>query len=160
MKHKHSGDKRIETELGTYYACEICGEPFESWKRKITNFVFIKFDFYCGRGEKYISHINGLINTCGGLGVVWLLIFGFSASSKAWVLIIIWLAQKALVYWLGHKDYHKWKIAQREGLYGFKYAPLAVEQLRRLKNIERVVNPEEFREESVVDYFKDKKVGK
>ena|SRR3990167_1736870 len=157
-KHRHSGGRILETELGAFRVCDICGKPYEGWKRKLANY-WIKWKFYTTRGEAFIADINGLWNTIGG-GAMGILAYKFVAeNSKISLLILgsVWIFQKLLVLVLGYLDYHYWKIAQREGLYGFRFSPFAVEQLRRLKNIEKMVNPKDYKEESVVDYFEDKK---
>src|SRR3990167_5337286 len=110
-KCNHIGAKYIIKVWGKYYICDICGQEFESWKRKIINFVLWRWRFYCGRGEVFISDINGLINVLGGLGVVFLLIdkyFGGIPNGR--YLITLWVFQKCLVFFLGYMDFHYWHI--------------------------------------------------
>ena len=153
-KHKCIGSRKIESELGTYYICDICNEKFENWKRKIAN-LWIAQRFFQGRGITYTSWVNGLFQAIQTGGMVFVLIkLATGNMPPMWIIPIVWFLQMLGETWLGFKDYKKWKIAQRESLYGFPYSPFAIEQLQRLKNIEKVVNPKEFKEESVIDYFK------
>lgn len=158
MKHKHKGTAEyIIKPWGKYYFCE-CGQEFESWKRKIVNAVFWKWRFYCSRGEVFIADLNGLINTMGGLGVVFLLIDKwFEAMPGGEYLVGIWIFQKALVFFLGHMDYHYWHIFQNEAAITAQFSPPTIEILERLRNCEKIMAEAKelpYNKNSVLDNFK------
>lgn len=157
MAHKHSGAEYIIKPWGKYYICEECRQEFESWKRKIINAVFWKWRFYCGRGEMFISDINGLISVMGGLGVIFLLISGwFGTLPNGIILISIWVFQKLLVFYLGYKDFHKWHIFQNEATISIQFSPPTIEMLERMRNTEKILaekTGQEYKKESVLDEF-------
>ena len=170
MNHKHQGAEKTIHPWGVYYKCSICGKEFESWKRKIINWFFWKWRFFCSIGENYIADLNGLINVMGGLGVIFMLM-------KAWwntmpggsYLVGIWAFQKVLVFWLGYMDVHHWHIFQNSNVGTMEFNPPQVESLERLRNIERIlcegIKPENidkgqetqplpYKKESVLDNIK------
>jgi len=156
MKCHHNGARFIETELGRYYFCDICGERFVSWKRKIHN-LWTAQRFFQGQGIIYTSWINGLFACFTAGGVTFLLIQSVTGKLPAiWILPIIWLLQTAGETWIGIKAY-KLKMAQREGLYGFRHSPKAIEDTKRLRNIEKVLCEhlhKEYQKDSIVDLLK------
>ena len=157
-KHKHQGARKIETELGTYYICDICEEKFQSWKRGLYN-LWVGQRFFQGRGIVYTSWINGLFQAIQTGGMVFVLIkLATGSMPPMWIIPVLWFLQMAIETLIGIKDY-KWKGAQNEGLYGFNYSPLAVEQLRRQRNIEKVLCEhlgKEYQKDSVVDLLNNK----
>lgn len=167
------GFTKVE-EVGNviFYRCLFCGKRVESIPKKLSNWYWM-FDLYCSLGESYISIINGAINAMGGLGVAWLIIFGFSALDKVWILFVIWAGQKALVFTLGHRDYNKYRMAQRKSVFLLKFNPAAIEDLTRQKNnelatllvykklyniklteVEKKLKPTDFNPKSVLDWYK------
>mgnify|MGYP001586058208 CR=1 FL=1 len=159
--HTHRGAGKIETEFGTYYICDICQERFVGWKRKIAN-LWIAQRFFQGRGTVYTSWFNGLANTIQTGGITFLLIQSiFGKMPAIWILPIIWLFQTIGETWLGIKDYKKWKIAQKEALYGFPYSPLGIEQLQRLRNIEKSVCEKlnlPYQKDSIIDLIQKENI--
>ena len=106
----------------------------------------------------FISDINGLVNVMGGLGVIFLLIDKWWGTTPNGIILVgIWAFQKALVCWLGFKDYHKWHIFQNEATISVQFSPPTVEQLERLRNIEKILaekTGQEYKKNSVLDEFK------
>ena len=150
-KCKHSGIETVITELGTYYICQSCHQLFVSQKRKLIN-LWIAQRFYQGRGAVYTGQIRSLLNAVTTGGIILLLLQAvWGEMPPLWILPLLWLVQTVSETLIGFRDFKKWKIAQNEGGFGLQYAPLTVELIRRLKNIEKVVNPEDYRDESVVD---------
>ena len=140
QKHRHSGAGKIETELGTFYICDVCGEKFENFKRKIINLYFVKFPFYCGRGEAFIADFQGIYQLIGGGGMGIVLYRAVEGHLyQLWILPAIWLFQKIVVCVLGYCDYHYWKIAQRVVVYSTQFVPTTVEILERQRNIEKIL---------------------
>ena len=157
MRHKHLGAKYKIKPWGKYYVCDSCGQEFQSLKRRIANFLFWKWRFYCGRGEMFISDLNGLVNVMGGLGVILLLIdrqFGVMPGGQ--ILVYIWAFQKALVYYLGYMDFWHWHIFQNERAITLQFSPPEVEGLERQRNTEKVLCEhldKPYKKESVLDEF-------
>ncbi len=152
-KCKHLDRKEVATELGAFYICQDCGVSFVSKPRKLAN-LWIAQRFYQSRGSVYTGQLRSLLNSVQAGGIIFLLVKAvWNVMPPLWLLPVFWLIQLAVETFIGRLDFKKWKVGQTEGLFGFQYSPLSVETLRRLKNIEKKVNPEEYREDSVVDSF-------
>lgn len=147
---RHSLEKVIN-ELGTYQICKLCGKTFVSKRRKLAN-LWIAQRFYQSRGSTYTGQVRSLLNAVTTGGIIFLLIKAvWDEIPPLWILPCLWLTQAIVETYMGIIDFKKWKIAQYEGLFGFQFSPFSIENLRRIKNIEKVVNPTDYREESIVD---------
>jgi len=161
--HHHFGANFIETELGKYYICDKCGKKFVSLRRKVFN-LWIAQRFFQGRGCAYTGWFMGLSQAIQTGGIAFLFIKAATGwLPPIWLIAVLWLSQATFETWTGYKDYKHWKLAQNEGLYGFNYSPMAVEQLKRQRNIEKVsceiakfLMKKEFpyQKDSVVDLLK------
>jgi hypothetical protein len=141
----------VVTELGTFYRCEKCEELFVGKTRSLTN-LWIAQRFYQSRGSVYTGQVRGLIGSISTGGVILLLVQAvYGKMPPLWVLPLLWLIQTVLETILGIKDYKKWKVAQNEGLFGIQFSPFSLEMLQRTKNIEKMVNPADYKEESIID---------
>lgn len=149
---KHLKPQKIETDLGTIYRCTECGHDITRWQRGLGN-AWIKWRFYCARGEVFIADINGLWNMIGGGGMGIILYKALEGSVSAlWYLPIIWAVQKLLVFWLGYMDYNHWKLAQRESTLGASLTPTMVQLLKDVRYIRERTCPE-IKDPSILDQF-------
>ncbi len=149
-RHQHRGASTIETIFGKRYVCDICGQEFESTKRKIAN-LWVKQRFYQSQGASYTSWIAGIYNTIQTGGIIYLIIGGEKAKGVAiWIFILAWLLQALFETWIGHKDYTKWKLAQTGSTLGSSYTPLQQDWNDRIRKIEKKIAPETFNEKSVI----------
>ncbi len=144
---------RIETELGMIYRCLICGQDITHWERRFWN-GWIKFRIYCSRGEAYIAEINAIWNLCisAGVGASFYRMAELGFSYKVLLLPLLIILQKLLVFYLGWKDYTKWKLAQRENTFGASLSPFTVESLRILNELRDKIVPEK-KQKSILDEY-------
>lgn len=151
----HETTEVVRTELGAFFICRACGHRFIDKKRRLVN-LWIAQRFYQYRGAIYSSQLSSLLASVTSGGVIFLVInMVWEVTPTLWILPAIWVVKLIVETTLGYIDFKKWKVAQTERLFGFRYAPLEVEQLRRLMNIEKVVNPSEYKAESIVDSVGD-----
>lgn len=157
MKCKHPAPTRHDTELGTVYTCEICGEDITHLLRKIQN-LYIKQRTYQGQGQSYTSWVMGISNTIqtgGIIMIMWMMITGNSIEIAVWVLIVAWAFQMSFETWVGYKDYTKWKLAQRQATLSSSFTPPVVETLRILNELRDKIIPEK-KTPSILDNYKKK----
>ena len=155
-KCKHKSPNKTETELGTIYNCPDCGENITKWPRKLQN-LWIKQRFYQQQGISYTSWVQGIYNTIQTGGILVLIFGGENTKIIAiWVFILAWLAQAVFETVIGHKDYTKWKVAQRQAVFSGSFSPTTVEMLRILNELRDKVCPE-LKKPSCLDYYKKDK---
>ncbi len=159
MNCKHGKAHKVIRETGVIiYRCDFCDQELQSFKRRLTNFYVI-YNFYTSRGDMFLAKFEGIFNSIGGIGVGFLLLQGYLGKLPSfWLLPLLYIVRQSLSFFLGYKDYKKWKISQRESVFGIRYNPQTVEMFKRIKNIERKVAPDTFDEKGVLDWYKDDEI--
>ena len=112
-----------------------------SWYR----FKFCEYKYNLNQGEMIMGEVESLLAVGGIIGMLVLVIERWSGWLMPWQwAVIAGLALRVLKIYLGHLDRTKLKIGQAMSTYGIEQntQPKSVEQLERIKNIEKKVSPE------------------
>ena len=116
-----------------------------SWYRN----KFVDYKYYLSQGEMIFGEIESLITSGGIGGIIVLMVERYSGWLMPWQMVIVLvLALRVLKVFVGRLDKKYLKLGQAMAEYGQRKQInlFEMEKMERLKNVEKKVAPETYKE--------------